>query len=55
MTKVLLVGYDHTDGTDNSVLIVGVRNAAKGTDIINSFSGEEAEELFKRLTTKSEK
>lgn len=48
----LIVGYDFTKGVDASVLIVGQRNSEGIVDIINAFSGEEAEALYKKLTEK---
>lgn len=48
----LIVGYDFTKGVDASVLIVGQRNSEGMVDIINAFSGEEAEALYKKLTEK---
>ena len=48
----LIVGYDFTKGVDTSVLIVGQRNSDGLVDIINAFSGEEAEALYKKLTEK---
>lgn len=48
----LIVGYDFTKGVDASVLIVGQRNSDGIVDIINAFSGEEAEALYKKLTEK---
>ena len=56
MTRSLLVGYDHTDGKDNTVLVVGERlPGAKATTIINAFQGVEAKWLYEKLTTKVEK
>lgn len=41
---------------DNSgVLIVGRQNRKGGIDIVNAFQGEEAMELYTKLTTKPEK
>lgn len=56
MTRSLLVGYDHTDGKDNTVLVVGDRlPGARTTTIINAFQGIEAKELYEKLTTKVDK
>lgn len=49
----LLVGFDFTHGADNrdnSVLIVGHKEG-EYLQIINAFQGEEAESIFKLLTT----
>ena len=49
-SDTLLIGYDFSHGKDISVAIVGRRT--KGTiDIINALYGQEAEELYERLTT----
>lgn len=48
----LLIGYDNTNGLDNTVLIVGQKGVGQAVTIINAFQGEEAEELYKKLTTK---
>lgn len=40
---------------DNGVLIVGRQNRKGGIDIINAFQGEEAMDLYTKLTTKPEK
>ena len=44
-TDVLLVGRT------NDVLIVGRKRKGNALEVINAFQGEEAEELYKRLTT----
>lgn len=54
-TESILVGFDYTNGVDKSVLIVGKKRPNKSVEIINAFQGPEAEELWKRLTTKKEK
>lgn len=46
-SDTLLIGYDFSHGKDISVVIVG-----RGTaDTINALYGQEAEELYERLTT----
>ena len=55
MTDSIIVGYDYNEGTDNAVLIVGKKLPNKVVDIINAFQGDEAKELWARLTgTKEE-
>lgn len=49
-SDVLLVSFDYTHG-DIPVLIVG-KNDKGGLDIINAFKGEEAKELYQKLTAK---
>lgn len=49
MADVILVGYDNTSG-DIPVLTVG-RKEGNVIDIFNAFQGDEAVELYKKLTT----
>lgn len=49
-TKALIIGYDFTNGKDKSILIVGQRAPRGATKIIKMFQGEEANELFRKLT-----
>lgn len=53
-TDSVLVGFDYTNGVDNSVLIVGKKRPNQSVEIINAFQGAEAEELWKKLTVKKE-
>lgn len=46
-----LVSFDYRHG-DIPVLIVGRRGKEKEIDIINAFQGDEARELYQKLTTK---
>lgn len=46
----ILVSFDHTHG-DIPVLIVG-RKGKSEIDIINAFKGDEATELYQKLTKK---
>ena len=46
-----LVSYDFTDGKDESIMSVGQKDIKGNIEIINSFQGKEAEELFSKLTT----
>ena len=48
----LLVGYDNVSN-DKPVLIVGRKGARGLVQIINAFQDEEAEELYKKLTTQT--
>lgn len=47
----LLIGYSRKDPYSPPVLVVGRKRMNETPDIINAFEGEEAEELYKRLTT----
>lgn len=48
----LLVGYSfgQTDNGDGDVLIVGTKRPKQEIDVVNAFQGEEARELYRRLT-----
>lgn len=48
-SDIFSVGYDNKSG-DIPVLVIG-RNTRFGIDVINVFKAEEAEDLYKRLTT----
>lgn len=57
-TDSILVGYDTTNGVDKSTLVVGKRKTryrdgqmTSWTEPINLFTGEEANELWAKLTT----
>lgn len=50
----LIIGYDFTNGKDKEILIVGRKRMNQSVEIINAFQGEEAKEIYNRLTTKSE-
>lgn len=49
-TDSIIVGYDYNEPTDNAVLIVGKRLPDMSVDIINAFHGDEAKELWAKLT-----
>lgn len=50
-TDSCIVAFDCTNGKDNTVLIVGKKKEGMDVDIINAFQGEEAIELWSKLTT----
>ena len=54
MFDMLMIGYDQAKENDIPVLTVGRRTFNGTVDIINAFQGEEAMELYKKLTTKKE-
>lgn len=54
-SDAIIVSVDYTHGEDNTVLIVGRQNENRGIDIINAFQGDEAWELYKKLTTVNKK
>lgn len=49
-TDTILVSYDDSNGVDTCVLIVGRKNPGETVTIINAFQGEEAAELYRKLT-----
>ena len=49
---VLLVSYDNVSN-DKPVLIVGRKGERGSVQIVNAFQDEEAEELYKKLTTQT--
>ena len=49
---ILLVSYDNVSN-DKPVLIVGRKGARGAVQIVNAFQDEEAEELYKKLTTQT--
>lgn len=46
----VIVSWDFSNGKDNRILLVGVKETRGGVDVVNAFSGDEAEELMKKLT-----
>ena len=48
-----LVSWDFTNGKDKSIVLVGIQKD-KDLNVINGFSGKEAEEIIEKLTTPSE-
>ena len=49
----LLIGYDFSNGKDQSVLIVGTQEKDKPIAIVNAFQGAEAEAMYELLVTKN--
>lgn len=50
-SDTLFVGFDHRHG-DIAVLIIGRKEPGEKVQIINQFQGKEAEELYRKLSTK---
>jgi len=44
------VDFDMNGGPDTAVLIVGKKKKGEAIDILNAFLGEEAMELYRKLT-----
>lgn len=51
MVDSLIISIDTTNGRDNTVLIVGRKTFGHQVEIVNAFQGNEALELYSRLTT----
>lgn len=51
-TGVVIVSWDFSHGKDYDILLVGQKAPGKGVDVINAFQGEEAFEIYEKLTTK---
>lgn len=51
ITDTLLVSIDLSASGNNAVLIVGRKKPNQSVEIVNAFDGEEAVELYKKLTT----
>lgn len=50
MIDSVIVSYDN-QSNDEPILIVGRKRKNKSVEIINAFQGDEAVELYNRLTT----
>ena len=51
-TDSVIVAFDYKAYTDKALLLVGKQDPKRGVQIINVFDGEEAKELWKKLTAK---
>jgi hypothetical protein len=51
-TGALIVSWDFSHGKDYDVLLVGQKKPGKDVEVINAFKGEEAFEIYEKLTTK---
>ena len=54
ITSSVIVAFDYKGDSDNAVLIVGEKKPKMDIHIINAFSGEEAKELWTKLTARKE-
>lgn len=54
MAESIIVSFAENENRYNSVLVVGKKKEKKPIEIINAFSGDEAIELWNKLTTKKE-
>ena len=54
-TSSIIVSYDESANGDETILLVGKKNPNETIKIINAFQGEEAKDLWKKLTERNEK
>ena len=47
----LIVSWDFSNAPDKHILIVGSKTPKQDIEIINAFQGEEAHEIYEKLTT----
>lgn len=47
----VIVSWDFSEGFDTGVLLVGMKKPRKDIEIINAFQGQEALDIYKKLTT----
>lgn len=51
MVDSLIISIDTSNGKDNTLLVVGRKTVGQQVMIVNAFQGEEALDLYNRLTT----
>ena len=51
LSDTVLVSFNRESPTSDPILIVGRKRKNKSVEIINAFQGDEAVELYNRLTT----
>lgn len=54
-SESLIIGYDESNGKDNTVLIVGRKKKGQEVEVINAFQGKEAYWMYQKLVTKKVK
>lgn len=54
-TSSIIVSYDASENGDETILLVGKKNPNEIVEVINAFQGEEAKDLWKKLTERSKK
>lgn len=55
ITSSIIVSYDTSENGDETILLVGKKKPNETIKIINAFQGEEAKDLWKKLTERNEK
>lgn len=53
ISDCVLVSIDHTNGRDQTVLVVGRKRPNGSVEIVNAFQGQEAIDMYNKLITKS--
>lgn len=53
-TGSVIVSWDFSKGKDIGVLLVGRQKPGRNVEIINAFQGQEAVDIYKKLTTVNE-
>lgn len=53
-TGSVIVSWDFSKGKDIGVLLVGRQKPGRHVEIINAFQGQEAVDIYKKLTTVNE-
>lgn len=51
LSGAVIVSWDFSNGFDTGVLLVGKKNPRQDVEIINAFQGQEAWDIYKKLTT----
>lgn len=51
MTGTVLVSWDFSNGMENGILLVGEKQKNQAVTIVNAFKGQEAWDLYQKLTT----
>lgn len=50
-TRSVLVSWDFSNGKDEGILLVGAKEKNQAVTIVNAFKGQEAWDLYQKLTT----
>lgn len=50
MISSMIISFDG-QSNDEAIMLVGMKRTGQAVEIINAFQGDEAVELYKRLTT----
>lgn len=48
----VIVSWDFSHGEDKAILLVGSKTPKADVEVINAFQGQEALDIYKKLTTK---